>query len=509
MVATKAGEILRVLKETPIWHQYLLTVQPRDEKQAKRVLMVPAWEPLMTLFADSSGEWALWTPEGFYDASVIGDEFFGWQVSQGWNRQPRYFRADQFREDLERPAVMRRILETGNLDDAMKAAKAKFPGTLEDAISNLSLLVPHVKIVEPRHNQTIAAGEMIRVLARVDFPKERNPEDYAIRCYVNGVSAGEPTGKIQDDVSVFEWRALPTSEDNLIRINVEPKAGNLQEKYGFAEVDVRATPQLARRKLYTVALAADDYSGENRLRYAVADARRVISSVRSGAAKLYEPASETTLVNHNITPATVRRSIERIHATISDESNPQSLLFVFVAGHGVADGNEYYFLPPASKFDQASLKKWGISWQLLRQLGNVPCRKIFLLDTCYSGNVVLAEKKEESIAYHWKAAIRPLRRTQALVLTATAPGIPAFEPDDLKHGYFTYGVLRALSGEADGHFLQGQKPQMRDGIVDVREFVNYVVREVRGLSKNLQQPQATPSTLGTVPLVRPGSDQAQ
>ena len=70
---------------------------------------VPAWQPLATLFVSSDSEWAYWTPEGYYDASVNGHTLFGWQVNRGLYALPDFYRADQYQKTLERPAVMARL----------------------------------------------------------------------------------------------------------------------------------------------------------------------------------------------------------------------------------------------------------------------------------------------------------------------------------------------------------------------------------------------------------------
>ena len=66
-------------------------------------------------FVGTKGEWAFWTPEGYYDASMNGYRLFGWQINRGVNRLPNFYRADQFYRELERPRVMERLLPAGSL----------------------------------------------------------------------------------------------------------------------------------------------------------------------------------------------------------------------------------------------------------------------------------------------------------------------------------------------------------------------------------------------------------
>ena len=153
------------LKAHPIWDQVLLSVQKGGQGRAQRILLVPAWEPLMTLFVDRHSDWALWTPQGYYDASVSGDELFGWQTNRGADVKPQFFRADRFRGQLERPQILRELLLRGNLPDAAAVAEGSPPRHIQDRVTELAQAQPDVQILRPRCNARLAAGERIDVLS--------------------------------------------------------------------------------------------------------------------------------------------------------------------------------------------------------------------------------------------------------------------------------------------------------------------------------------------------------
>ncbi len=115
--------MLEKLQSLP-WGTQVLFEYSRNGAAQKTFQLLPAWEPLATLFAGSNGEWAFWTPAGYYDASMNGYRLFGWQVNRGLERLPDYYRADQFYRQLERPRVMERLLPAGNLRDALDQASA-------------------------------------------------------------------------------------------------------------------------------------------------------------------------------------------------------------------------------------------------------------------------------------------------------------------------------------------------------------------------------------------------
>ena len=157
--------------------------------------LLPAWQPLATLFAAANGEWAFWTPAGYYDASMNGYRMFGWQVNRGLQRLPDYYRADQFYKELERPRVMERLLPAGSLRDALdRAAAENKPAAPADELAQLPqhevlpaqiAATPRVEILAPAAG-TIVRDRATKVKARVELPQGRKMLD--VHVYANGVS---------------------------------------------------------------------------------------------------------------------------------------------------------------------------------------------------------------------------------------------------------------------------------------------------------------------------------
>jgi uncharacterized caspase-like protein len=73
-----------------------------------------------------------------------------------------------------------------------------------------------------------------------------------------------------------------------------------------------------------------------------------------------------------------------------------------------------------------------------------------------------------------------LRRSGAIVFSASRGGELSYESDELKHGYFTAEILTALTtGVAD---------QDQDGAVSTDELREYVTRAVARRSNDAQNP---------------------
>jgi hypothetical protein len=72
---------------------------------------------LLALFPHADGKrWVLWTPSGYYDASVDGEDLIGWHVNNGPDKEADFFSAGHFRDRFRKPEVIDLILET--LDEA-------------------------------------------------------------------------------------------------------------------------------------------------------------------------------------------------------------------------------------------------------------------------------------------------------------------------------------------------------------------------------------------------------
>jgi uncharacterized caspase-like protein len=84
-------------------------------------------------------------------------------------------------------------------------------------------------------------------------------------------------------------------------------------------------------------------------------------------------------------------------------------------------------------------------------------------------------------------------------------GQPSYEEESLEHGLFTYNLLKALDGSADGYFKEGTSSPGPDGTIELAESIYYVVDEVPKMARQLggeQQPKVSPADLWYFPLVR-------
>ncbi len=490
--------IERRLEELPWMTQVRFTITSGNGSRSV-FQRVPAWQPIATLFASTDGEWAYWTPEGYYDASVNGHTLFGWQVNRGLNTLPDFYRADQYQQTLERPAVMGRLLSAGSLQKALDEAAEKAPAKLHEVLPQKIAATPRVEILSPRPGTVIEDG-FTQVTARISTPQ--TSKLVKAKVFANGVVATERQTVQERDLPdgsevTYQWNVpLPADERALIQLVVatDTPIG----AFSNVVVDRRKGPsgEKSLPRLYLVAVGINQYSDTEvpALAFSVADAKAVSDRIKSGSESLYDVKNVTFLSDSEVTPGNWRTSLERIAEELKRSARPDDLLVVFMAGHGVVDAasEKYYYLGHEARVADIFEDdfKGCISWEDFRSLADVPCRKLVVLDTCHSGAV--QPLRSEAL----KTGLRALQEDVVLAVTASAGHEKAAENKSWGHGIFTKCLLEALSGRADNS---------GDGMVTLDEVISYVTKSVCEATGGRQNPSAGPGEIlpfVTLPLAR-------
>ena len=503
-VAQSPAEILRSMEEMP-WGTQVEFHYQRNGTARPAFMLIPAWQPLVSLFCSNSAEWAFWTPEGYYDASINGYKLFGWQVNRGVKRLPDFYRADQFYVQLEQPTVLQRLLEAGSLQEALRQAKVQTPTQPQEALSTLIVSTPTISILQPTSDVEVR-GDTTKVIARINVPADHALSDANV--YANGVVATRRSLVAQKDSKdgkelTYQWE-VPLTNDRRSLIELIVKTDG--EVIATSDVVVRriAEGEPRRPKMYLLSLGINRYGDPDiqPLRFSVADAQATLDSLRTGSAGLYGVDTTTLLTEQQVTPVNWGEGLKEMIARLKERAVADDLLVIFLAGHGIADARskEYYFL--GHEFRDESLNDVPpdysacISRRNLRILDDVSCRKLLILDTCHSGAIRLSRSRDP------KAAVRSCQESAIFTMAATTREQLAAESKEWQHGVFTRTLLDGLAGEAD-------KMGDGDGVVTLDEVVAYVqkvvparAREIAGATQN---PTVAPNHLLSytrVPLTR-------
>lgn len=470
------------------WQTQVLFGFNRDGEDRTPFQLLPAWQPLAQLFVSDQDEWAYWTPEGYYDASANGHTLFGWQVNRGLLAAPDFFRADQFRKNLERPDVMERLLAAGSLNAALLQARLQPPDRPDLVVAQQIEATPRISIMTPRMGDSVDKNAAT-VRALIDLPVQG--ELAQAKAFANGVVAADRRLVEEREVEgrtqlLYEWRAgLPAEQRVMIQIVAGTKANTVALGSVFVE---RPKAERAARppRLYLLAVGVDQYRDPaiQPLRYAVADARSIVDLLRAKAPGLYELAATKLQTNDQVTRERWKTTFAEMSQQLKDDAQPDDLFLIFMAGHGLVDpeAQQYYFASYDLSADDVlrGVYSGSISWRDFELLADVPCRKLAFLDTCHSGAIQPLRTRD------LKAAIRALQEDVVLTVAASAGNERSEEKPAWQHGAFTKTLLEGLEGDAD---------TSGDGAVGLDELIAYVKRQVPQLTEGRQNPTAAPDEL--------------
>ena len=480
------AKMLAALRDMP-WGTQVVFAPARDGKDRPAFQILPAWQPLATLFVSAEREWAFWTPSGYYDASFNGYRMFGWQVNRGLQRLPDFYRADQFFKKLERPDIMERLLSAGSLQAAFQLAAGGPPAQLNESLPRQIAATPRVEILSPVPGAMVKEAST-RVRARIDVPADRKLLQSKV--FANGVVGrnqqlvGERAVESGKELT-YEWDvSLPKEQKNLIQVMVGTDAPTAA--FGDVLIDHQAAPEKQFPKLYVVAMGVNKYGDPEiqPLTFSVADAEAVVEALRKQSQGLYTLDDVSLLTNKQVTPREFRAALKEFGAKLKTVAKPDDLLLLFLAGHGVVDEEtkKYYFV--GYDFTMADFQKGNfkdcISWDDFRDLADVPCRKLALLDTCHSGAIQPPRSSD------LKTAVRQLQDDVIFTVTASTGEQRSAEKPSWGHGAFTKCLLEALGGQAD---------IAHSGYVTLDDLVAYLKQSVPKITEGLQTPTAAPDDI--------------
>jgi uncharacterized caspase-like protein len=273
--------------------------------------------------------------------------------------------------------------------------------------------------------------------------------------------------------------------DTTFDVSLEPGINHFEatavDDQGFASnpapLEVRATGG-ARPDVWVTAIGVGDYPNlprENQLESPPADARAIAEqfAAQSGKGKLFSAAHVTTLLNRDVTTASVLAALDGLAAM-----KPDDLAIVFLAGHGVkaGDSSDMRFLTSPAALDDRSLQENGIGWQEISdRIARIRGRVVLLLDACHAGHLT-----QDLVVPNGALAKALTHEGRAGVLVFAASKGREVSLESAKHGFFTQALLDALASagtDRDG-----------DGLIEMSEAIDAVTMGVARLSEGRQAP---------------------
>ncbi len=464
-----------------------------DNRGILSIWNLKTWDHVF--FVVSGREWLLYTEDGYFDSSRRGGEMVA--LVSGLNG----FRIDQFAVHYNRPDIILRRLGFGSNDLLehfrklynRRVRKLGLPeGQLKDALQN----APVVKIIDVKRE-----GKIVRLefdCRDDDVPLNR----YNI--YVNDVPLlGADGSVIEGHHQRIEQKIELTGGRNKIEVVVMNRLGI--ESLRDSVILEHKSDQ--KGNLYYLGFGVSKYKDTAmNLRYASKDIKD-LGNVFESFGKTFEEVHTRMYLDEQVTRDTIADALKFLMGAGVDD-----IVVMFVAGHGLyahSKNSGYYYLIHDSRIDDLSQTAipFVMFEDLLTQIR--PLRKLFLMDTCQSGELdpqeeksVLASASSDLLLARGIRKIRSyknsnglgnnfsdrrryiyndlFRRSGAIVFSSSQGRELSYERDDLENGVFTEEILRAFtSNKADFD---------KDGHISTDELRDYVTLSVAEQTNGLQHP---------------------
>lgn len=452
--------------------------------------IVRVWDPatgaaLARIVSTTSG-WAVIGGNGRFDGSLDAVRGIAWTGDDGDIDLDRL--SDRFYQtglltyllDPKAPKLAAAPDAGTQVDDAKAApipraiaaprVRALPPPSPEVLIESLGD-APSIKLLSPRDGDTVE-GETIEVTVQVIDEGSGVDE---IRLFHNGrivKDRGNRAATLTDRSGakrlIHNFEVLLAPGDNYFTA-VAFSTTRVESKPAKARVSLRGLPK--KPSLHVLAIGINQYKNASlNLNYGVPDAKGMLDAFGKGGQSMFDTVNLIGVYDKDATKENILAAIQNLR-----NSDPNDVVVVYLAGHGeLLDNGEWYFLPYDVVYPERpeQVKRLGISSSELNAgIAEIGGRKVMLLiDSCKSGGALAKFRGFEE-----RKAMRQLARATGVhIVAATAQNQFAVELSTLNHGLFTYAVLEALAGSADG----GRK----DGFVTVREMLAYVEERMPELS---------------------------
>jgi len=440
--------------------------------------------------AHGGGEWVVVSDDGYFDASPNGGSLVSVVTENG------VFGVDQFATRFNRPD---RMLERMGLGSP--AQLAHYEARHDRRIRKLGITLGDSTEVPTASLEVDANGAEATVevaLKAAAAPLAR------YHLYINDVPVfGAEGRKIQGRSHKASNQIALMAGTNKIEVSTMDSSG-AESLRAVASVSYAGETQGA---LWFLGFGVSKYADSSLdLAYAHQDAKDLADAFAAMATG-FEEVHVRVLVDEEVTRQSIADS-----ASWAADANPEDTLVLFIAGHGVHDRDHdarYFYLTHDTNL--SDLAGTAAEFELVESLldGVQPRQKLFLMDTCESGELeddaqatysALADSRglssrgltvvsKTSIASEPPRAFLARRdryiyndlsrRTGAIVFSSSRGGELSYESETIANGFFTEELLAGLQGAADSD---------EDEQVSMRELRKYVSRAVPERTANAQHP---------------------
>ena len=291
-------------------------------------------QELLALFVHAKEKrYIAWTPKGYYAASPGAEDLIGWHVNRDWDHAPDFFPASRFRDQYNRPDIVKRILD--DLDEETAIAEANRLSGANTAEDIINRLPPVITILSPREGVTFD-GNSVTVRYTLRSPSGHPVTD--VRALLDGRPLPGATSKGFVPASLsgapehsITLAGLPQRD---ITLSLVGRAGDLESTPAIIHLKYQGVPRpVPKGSLYAVVVGVGKFKDASvpALRWPAKDARDFAEALKRQEGRLYQKV-EVKLLPDEIADST---SIIDALEWLGDRVRESDVGVVFLSGHGV------------------------------------------------------------------------------------------------------------------------------------------------------------------------------
>jgi galactitol-specific phosphotransferase system IIB component len=390
----------------------------------------------------STGDLALWDVESGKKILRL------FSTLQGWTVMDAFGRFDGSEESIENLSWL-----ANEEDIPLNSFSENYyePGLLTTVLQNQDYLNSNLNIVQngitlpPKVNLQLTGSQdknTDAVLLQLDA-YDRGGGINKINIYHNGKLLSNENTVVSQQViqengaehRVLTLKISPSSGNNSLKVVASNEMG-IESAGTELSFDGKTKAYASALRVMTVGI--NQYSDAKlNLDYSVADAKLIGQTIKDNSKVI----ASKNLFDQNATKTKILAELKEL-----SQGTQQDVLVIYFAGHGLALGKEWYFLPYESKM-QPTMEKIAETGITATELSIIfKSSKIqhilMMVDSCQSGAGMEAFGKLQNGQRYFS---RQLSRSLGItVLTAAAKDQEAAELTKLGHGLFTYLMSQEL-----------------------------------------------------------------
>jgi len=408
-------------------------------------------------------EWMVKNPGGYFNGTQDARKYI--HFVNGMNT----YGVDQFFNEFYRPDLLPKIFQTRGSNDERNGIQSKL----------LNSPPPSVKIAALPGSDPTQTEVLIRITnngTRVENIKLfHNGKNIPINQQTLTLPAikGASTTYRHNINLVSGTNTITALAHNQDKIESDPHT-----------IEVHSDHASKSSICYVLSVGINQYKNPKLLlNYARSDAES-FNQIMNKKGALFKNTEVHELYDANATKVNILKKLDELSEKIQQED-----VFIFYyAGHGSMVDNRFFFIPSESArlYDLSSLQKEAIEASTLQdKLKNIKALKqLIVMDACQSGGSVELLATRGAVE---EKAIAQLSRSAGIHVMASA-GSEQFATEfaELGHGLFTYLLIKALQGDADG--------APKDGKVTIYELKSYLDDQVPEMTQKLKGKPQYPYT---------------